>query len=369
LPADEYGRNPAADRGSDMTELEPSPDPWQRKSREFDVANRDAAAIVDSVADAIIAIGENGAIAAFNRSAERMFRYSAQEIVGEDIRILLASTYRDNDDIVEFIWSGTSKLHGSLYEAFGRCKDGSIFPIELSANGLASGEPTNRFGRISVTLIRDISERKELRRQVLEAAEQEQRRIGQDLHDGTQQELCGLGLIAEGLVESLEAANSPHAKTAARLSQGLGQALENVRILARGLVPATIRAHGLRVALAELARRTAESAAVDCGFDCDDGPMISDPVVVTHLYRIAQEAVTNVVRHAKAAHIQISLNTKNRLLTLSVTDDGTGISAAGSYKGIGLKAMFYRASMIGGALRVWPAVSGGTEVICSVPLE
>jgi signal transduction histidine kinase len=216
-----------------------------------------------------------------------------------------------------------------------------------------------------------MSQRNELQKQILEVAEQEQRRIGQDLHDSTQQELSGLGMIAHNLYESLAAQGAaPSAKIAARLSDGIGRALENVRRLSRGLVPSEVGAHGLKMALSELAKQTSESGAINCQFECDDTTEVRDQFVATHLYRIAQEAITNVLKHAKAEHIWLSLEKEKDLVDLKVIDDGSGIPVPPeSSKGIGLKVMFYRAGMIGGSLRVESLEDGGTQVSCTVRVD
>jgi two-component system, LuxR family, sensor kinase FixL len=180
--------------------------------------------------------------------------------------------------------------------------------------------------------------------------------------------LAGLGMIAYSLFESLQAKSAPEAKTAARLSEGIGRALDNVRTLARELVPSEVQAHGLRSALAELARQSAELHKIDCAFAGDDLVSVGDEFVATHLYRIAQEALTNALKHAAARRIQLSLREVDGLITLEVQDDGRGIddSPPGG-AGIGLKVMFYRAGLIGGALRIVRLDAGGTLVLCKVP--
>ena len=323
-------------------------------------------AIVNSAADAIITIGEHGLIDTVNRAAEQMFGYPAEKMIGQNIKQLMASPYREEQDgqLAGYLQSDQNNLRGIMREVVGQRKDGTTFPIELAVSELADGVET-----MSTVLIRDMSERNELQKQILEVAEQEQRRIGQDLHDSTQQGLSGLGMIAHNLYESLAAqgAAAP-AKIAGRLSDGIGRALENVRRLSRGLVPSEVGAHGLRMALSELAKQTSESGSINCQFECDEATEISDQFVATHLYRIAQEAITNVLKHAKAEHIWVSLEKEQDFVALRVTDDGKGIAdvpVAG--KGIGLKVMFYRAGMIGGSLRVERLEDGGTQVSCIVP--
>jgi two-component system CheB/CheR fusion protein len=323
-------------------------------------------AIVDSAADAIITVGEHGLIDTFNLAAEQMFGYSAAEMIGRHIKQLMALPYREEQegDFGGYLQTEQSSRRGTMREMVGQRKNGTTFPIELAVSELSDG-----IERMSTVLIRDMSERNELQKQILEVAEQEQRRIGQDLHDSTQQELSGLGMIAQNLYESLEGQGaSSQAKIAGRLSEGIGRALENVRRLSRGLVPSELGAHGLRMALSELARQTSELQAIDCRFECDDTTEVRDQFVATHLYRIAQEAITNVLKHAKAEHIWLSLEKQDGLLALKVLDDGAGISAVPETdKGIGLKVMFYRAGIIGGSLRIERMEEGGTQVTGTFP--
>ncbi|HEX3999128.1 MAG TPA: chemotaxis protein CheB [Pirellulales bacterium] len=320
-------------------------------------------AIVDSVADAIITIDQHSSIGTFNRSAQRIFGYAPPEIIGQKIGLLLSSAAGEDADSATRFELLKDNLHDGARELVGRRKDGTTFPAELAVGDLSDGFD------LSTIVIRDVSERNELQRQVLQVAEQEQRRIGQDLHDSTQQELSGLGMIAHSLYESLEHA-SPQAETAARLSEGIGRALENVRHLSRGLVPAEIGAHGLCFALSELAKQTNESGQIDCRFECDENAEVRDQFVATHLYRIAQEAITNVLKHASAQHIVVALETRPNFVTLKVTDDGSGIqSPRDAGKGIGLKVMSYRVGLIGGSLRVEPLPGGGTQIACTAPLR
>jgi two-component system, chemotaxis family, CheB/CheR fusion protein len=325
-------------------------------------------AIVNSAADGIITIGEHGLIDTFNRAAEQMFGYPTDRMIGQNIKLLMASPYREEQDghLAPYLQTEQSNLRGTTREVVGQRKDGTTFPIELAVSELSDGAE-----KMSTVLIRDMSERNELQKQILQVAEQEQRRIGQDLHDSTQQELSGLGMIAHNLFESLQAqgAAAP-AKIAGRLSEGIGRALENVRRLARGLVPAEVGAHGLRIALSELAKQTSDLREIDCQFECDDTTEVADQFVATHLYRIAQEAITNVLKHARAEHIWLSLEKEKDFVSLRVTDDGSGISTTPeATKGIGLKVMFYRAGMIGGSLRVEALEGGGTQVSCTVPVD
>jgi two-component system CheB/CheR fusion protein len=139
--------------------------------------------------------------------------------------------------------------------------------------------------------------------------------------------------------------------------------------MARGLQPVTLEASGLVAALEELATKVEHMFHVSCMFVCDGPVLVHDNLVATHLYRIAQEAISNAVKHGRAKTIMIDLTADARQLRLVITDDGVGLGrAASDGKGIGLHTMQYRARLIGGSVEVGPGESRGTSVVCRVPL-
>ena len=171
-------------------------------------------------------------------------------------------------------------------------------------------------------IARDVTDQKLLTREVLAIARREQQRIGQDLHDGTGQELTGLAMMAERLAGELCERSLPQAHTAAKIVDGLEQALRHVRALSKGLVPVELDAEGLMAVLANLAARTSELQGVTCAFQCDEPVAVVDNQTATHLYRLSQEAVTNALKHGRAHKIVISLVDDGELITLAIADDG-----------------------------------------------
>ncbi len=225
-----------------------------------------------------------------------------------------------------------------------------------------SGEAV-RFAGVSF----DITQRKELEREVLEIAASEQRRIGQELHDSVGQEITGLALMANVLTEKLPASDFAH-QVATRLVGGLNRLHQQVRTLARGLVPVQIEAHGLRAALHDLAARSSEQSNVRISFDCRGHVAEPDHATATQLFRIAQEAVSNALRHGRPREIQILLESATTGMLLQIQDDGTGLSPrAEDGKGMGLRIMQYRAELIGSVLSVESSVGRGTTVVCTIP--
>jgi PAS domain S-box-containing protein len=218
----------------------------------------------------------------------------------------------------------------------------------------------------------DVTRRKELeretvQREVLAMAAHEQRQIGQELHDGVGQELTGLGLMAQTLAQRLPDAAAEKG-VALRLLAGLDSAHEKVRKLSRGLIPVHVESRGLSAALDDLAARTAEASGIAVTAECPEWVELPDHATATELFRIAQEAVNNAVRHGRPQHIRVTLLTEPNGLRLRVRDDGVGVrDRAEQGDGLGIRIMQYRAGRIGGVLHIGPSRGGGTVVSCTLP--
>lgn len=217
-------------------------------------------------------------------------------------------------------------------------------------------------------VLRDITERKQLEAALAESAEMERRQIGQDLHDGIGQELTGLGYLAATLRARLTAAGSPEASAADGLLKGLQDAIEHVRATTRGLVPVEVDAQGLMTALEQMVERAARQYGVPCRFQCLAPVEIAGGIVTTELFRIAQEALSNAIRHSGAKEIVVSLKADADGIELSIRDDGRGLALPSPLTmGMGLRIMRHRAALIGAALKVTPLEEGGTLVRCTLP--
>lgn len=214
----------------------------------------------------------------------------------------------------------------------------------------------------------DVTERRELEREIAAAATHEQKRLSRDLHDSIGQELTGLTMMAGNLAQQLQRAAPEVAAGADSLVEGLKRTLQQVRRISRGLAPVDIEAGGLTVALAQLAEQTSLAATSECVFRCEHPVRIANPAVASHLYRIAQEAVSNAVKHAGAHTISIGLQVDGGFCELSIEDDGCGMPADPDPRseGMGQKIMRYRSDLIGGRFRIDRAASGGTRVLCQV---
>jgi signal transduction histidine kinase len=190
----------------------------------------------------------------------------------------------------------------------------------------------------------------------------EQQGLLHTLHDSLGQTLTGLGMLATGLARHAPAATVEQATQIGQLAK---QAITQVRQLARGLFPLEIDAHSLMPALRELASTTKTFHGIQVTVEGRDPAPIDDSRVATELYRIAQEAVTNAVKHASASAITIAMWSDPSGVRLQVRDDGIGITGRKS-DGLGLRIMMYRAVSVGATLVIEPATAGGTTVTCTL---
>jgi signal transduction histidine kinase len=221
-----------------------------------------------------------------------------------------------------------------------------------------------------LVILRDITERKRLEKEILEISDREQRRIGQDLHDGLCQHLAGIELMSQVLERKLAARSKTDAARVSEIAGHVREAISQTRLLARGMSPVMVDDQGLMTALQELAANTEKMFHIRCEVKCDPPVLVPDHAVATHLFRIAQEAVSNAIKHGKAKRVVIELKSPGRgKIELVASDDGGGFPATPpAKKGMGLQIMRSRASMIGGALATENQPGGGARVICSVAL-
>ena len=207
-------------------------------------------------------------------------------------------------------------------------------------------------------------ERRGLEEELLNISSREQRHIGQDLHDGLCQQLVGIEFRNSVLVQQLQDAPAAQAE-AAKIGESIRDVTRQARSLARGLSPVQIEANGLMAALDALTANAAKLFCLSCSFECPRAVLVENPMVATHLYRIAQEAIGNANKHAQAKSIVLSLKQSDGDLTLTVKDNGHGFERGSRVtEGMGLRIMEYRADMIGAMLRVDSTIGKGTTVAC-----
>ncbi|MCS7033209.1 MAG: PAS domain S-box protein [Phycisphaerae bacterium] len=329
--------------------------------RESDARMR---AIVTTAVDAIITIDERGIIDSANPAAERLFGYDRNELAGRNVSVLMPEPYRSEHDdyIARYLRTGKARIIGIGREVIAQRKDGTTFPINLAVSEFRVDDR-----RMFTGIIHDLTDRRRLERRIIETAEAEQRRIGQDLHDGLCQHLTGIAFALQVLSRQLAARSAPEASAAARVQEMVDSAITQARQLARSLQPVEVVGGGLLVALKDLAAQVTELFNVSCVCRAGRRVEVVDPAVAGHLYRIAQEAVSNAVKHGRARSIVIDLQVAPDQVALAIHDDGIGLSrAAHDGKGLGLRTMAYRAHLIGGHLNIRPGDRGGTSVTCVV---
>jgi len=238
------------------------------------------------------------------------------------------------------------------------CKDGSVRRVEFV--GTLAGH------RLLIAA-KDLTERQRLEKQILDISEQEQERIGQDLHDGLCQLLSGIKFKTTLLEQKLHRRAVPEARDAGALERLLNSAIDQARNVARGLHPVDLEARGLTSALEGLASAVSSVYGISCVCQGKPSALVHNHVTALHLYRIAQEAINNSIKHSHASKIWLRLSTARNRLCLTVRDNGIGLPVKPKRKpGMGLPLMKYRARTIGASLSVGPGPAGGTFVKCSL---
>lgn len=449
-------------------------------------------AVLDTTVEGIVTIQEHGRVESMNNSAQRMFGYSAEEVIGRNVSMLMPSPYREQHDdyIVRYLETGQAKIIGVGREVAGRRKDGTIFPLDVGVSEVKLGDrrfftgvlrdltqrkqaeeslrqerdfnsavlqttaalivvldesgrvirfnqaceqatgyladeiegkpfwdlllppdelagvqtvfdqlrsgqfPNNhencwltkagqrRFISWSNTVLTepdgsvkhiigaglDVTERKRLEAEVAYAAEQERGRIARDLHDGLGQELGAALFLSDLLLRDLKERDATEAPQAGKVHHLIEQALADVRTISRGLHPVPPESDGLMTALQNLADRVKGECGIDCRFDADSAVLLEGAATATHLYRLAQEAVNNALKHSGTRRIDVRLDATANQLELVVRDYGKGLPETGNIRtGLGLQTMRHRAQMLGGRLTVENAPGGGARVRCVAP--
>jgi signal transduction histidine kinase len=211
----------------------------------------------------------------------------------------------------------------------------------------------------TIALGRATANRERLERSLMEVSEREQRRIGQDLHDGLCQQLTGVSLLARSLGKDLPPAASASLRQIVDLINGC---IEETRLVTRGLHPVPDEPGGLAIGLREMVEIVRTSSNLRCELQIKGDLLLNDIATASNLYRIAQEAVRNAVRHSEATLVNINVEAAGDLVSLQVTDNGTGIQSVRERKGLGLEIMKYRAFTIGGSLQIFSNSPRGTVV-------
>jgi len=217
-------------------------------------------------------------------------------------------------------------------------------------------------------LLKESATRKHLELELVKVSEREHRRLGHDLHDGICQELAGIHFSIAALLKKVKK-NSASYGPMQSIVMAIRRAIQQVRLLARGLAPIELQNGDLQAALEELAHDTAAMFQIECVVDQNAKPLELDYETTMNLYRIAQESVQNAIKHGEATRIRISLDCQKPDGLLTITDNGIGIDSGtpskGEGNGMGLTIMRHRAALIGGQVKVASHNGSGTVVNCT----
>jgi len=318
-------------------------------------------ALVEQAPDGLFVIDSQGGRFGFidvNSATCQMFGYSREELLRLSISdvVMTEETLRASSEMT------IAKSGESVFTQWQLLrKDGSVFFGEVRAREISEGRIQG--------FIRDITECKRLEREVLEIGGHEVRRIGQELHDDICQWLAGTSMLAAALAKDLAKESPANAPRAQEIEDYTKHTLEALRRVTHGLVPAVFD-EGLVGALRELAANVEEILNIRCRCEFRYEVRVRDQNTILHLYRIAQEAISNAVRHGGAKEVTLLLLPNKDRFSMMIRDDGCGISQPlPQTSGMGLRTMRYRAGSIGATLEICPGAKGGTEVVCTIPLK
>jgi signal transduction histidine kinase len=248
----------------------------------------------------------------------------------------------------------------------GRCKPYGVLGAYTVKRRLFTNDDVH-FLQSVANVLAAVIDRRQLEEELLAISAREQRRIGQDLHDGLCQQLVGIEFRNSVLVQL---AKDEKAKTEAMtMSELIRDVTRQARLLAKGLLPVQLDAAGLMSALQELTSNASKLFNVSCRFECPQPVLIGDNTVATHLYRIAQEAISNAVKHGQARSIIVSLSGSTDQLVLKIWNNGAEFPVGATAEGLGLRIMQHRAEMIGATLKISSTVGEGTTVECALKMN
>lgn len=319
------------------------------------------AAVLDTSGALVVVLDREGRIVRFNRACEQTTGFSFAEVASRKFWELFILPEELEPVKAAFLRLCSGPVPGQ-YENHWLTRQGESRLISWSNNVLLDADGKVEF--VIGTGI-DVTERKRLEQQILEISNREQQRIGQDLHDGLSQQLAGIELMCQVLQQNLAPQSKAEADRAAEIARYVREAIAHTRNLARGLSPVQLDANGLMSALQELVANVENMFKVKCRFQCDEPILIQNNAAATHLYRIAQEAINNAIKHGKARSILITFRPAGNRRALLVTNDGLEFPKdLKTGQGMGLRIMNYRAGEIGATLQIGSDDGKGTTVMC-----
>ena len=319
---------------------------------------------IDSVMDAIIATNGSQVITLFNKAAERMFGYKAEEVIGKSLDMLLPHRYRGMHKSHVAGFQGTNenfRLMEAKLGIWGLRKDGQEFPIESTISKNEIG------GQVQMTaVLRDVTDRRQAERELRDmnqqlrglstslqnVREQERTRIARELHDELGQQLTGLKLELAWLMNRIKEEKPLTMDKIEGMRQGVDQAIRSVRQISSELRPVMLDDLGFGEAVSWQVSEFTKRTGIQVELHLDALEHVEHPDLATALFRIVQESLTNVMRYANASLVTIELLNDGSNLLLRICDDGVGLPEEFASKGFGLVSMRERANSLGGKFSV-----------------
>jgi PAS domain S-box-containing protein len=334
------------------------------------------AGILDIAEDAIIVIDHDRSIVLFNQGAVKLFGYDPLEVLGQSINRLLPERFRvDHSRHIEnfALAPEPARPMAQRREVFGLKKDGTEFPAEASISKLAIGDKTT-----FTVIVRDITDRLRNERQLhsltgqlMIAQEEERRRIARELHDDINQRLALLAIDMENMEALPDGLAEQARQTVQSLAQRLATISDDVRRMAYKFHSSILDDLGLTAALTHLVNEWSASTGIKTVIVQEE---ITDPLpraVASCLYRIAQESLANIMKHAKATRVEVELTCDGQEITLSIHDSGVGFdleAVQAHHLGLGLVNMRERVRSVQGRLEIQSEPGRGTQISVQIPL-
>ena len=326
-------------------------------SPSFDSLPANLAAMLQLFTDTVLRISGEGMVLDYQPPSDPEFRVPPEKVMGLTLGDFIPGRYADEAMRLVDAALSTGELQSATLE----------IPINSVVRELEVRIVP--FDRDQVlALVRDVTDRHRLEREILEISHREQQRIGQDLHDSLGQHLTGISFLSKALQHKLTDLKISEAAQAGEIAQLVVETLGHTRNIARGLFPVELERNGRLIpALKELVLNVEKLFRVPCRLEIPDGLDVVDIRISTELFRISQEAISNAIKHGKAKRVTVRMQRDSGILRLLIQDDGVGLVENPKSSGLGRRIMSFRASRIGGRLEIAALDIGGTLVTCEFP--
>jgi PAS domain S-box-containing protein len=321
--------------------------------------------IIERMSEGVMLLDRLGQIQFANPALEHLFLYETGVLKGRDACVLSFRTPANFRRLVDAVFDGTEDGRISVIDLDARRRDGTLCPIQAHFSRMVYGDRD-----CIICVFNDNSERKELEREVLQVATRIQQRIGGDLHDEVGQQLAGIAMMLQGLVNGASLRRPALRADLEKIIELVNAATRSTRSLARGLSPVREGREGLIEGFEELVQQMSGRFPAHVHMDLQLPPDLElSEDTATNLYRIAQEGVYNAARHAQADTISLQIKVTGTDIDLLVSDNGKGFDPSRAARGMGLRIMRFRAQMIGGYVAVESRPGVGTTLRCSCLLK